>query len=280
MSVGNDRIHIALFSSGYCLAKKCYVFPGDSSEKMPFHAVWALITHPILGKILFDTGYSTRFYSATKYFPNRMYRWITPVFHQEETSCLNQLLRMKISPEEINHVVISHFHADHIGGLHDFPGAIIWCSRNGMKHVKNKSNFSSVMHGVLKSMIPGNLLEKAVFPEDLPGKTDVSGLTMWKWHDDIYFVDLPGHFRGQVGLFVKRTNMGDLLLCADAAWSFQSIKRKIYPSKLVSLISDNYHILTQTMDKLHAFNRENPEVRILPTHCYETYKLTWKNLEV
>lgn len=275
----NDRIHIELYSSGYCLAKNCYVIPGDSSEKIPFHAVWALISHPFLGKILFDTGYSNRFYSATRHFPHRMYRWITPVFHRQEASCLSQLLRKKLSPEDIDHIVVSHFHADHIGGLNDFPEAKIWCSRDGMNYVMNRSSFSSFLHGVLKSMIPGDLPGRAAFPEDLPKKTEASGLVMWRWHDGIYFVSLPGHFRGQMGLFIKQTNLGDVLLCADAAWTHRAITRKIYPSRVVSLISDNYHTLVTTMDKLHVFGREHPDVRILPTHCYETFKLTRHNNE-
>jgi len=96
---------------------------------------------------------------------------------------------------------------------------------------------------------------------------------MRKWHDDIFFVDLPGHFRGQIGLFLKNTNHGDILLCADAVWSMRSIRDQIYPSRLVSLISDNYREMKRTIDKLHNFHNEWPEIIIIPTHCDEAMNL-------
>jgi glyoxylase-like metal-dependent hydrolase (beta-lactamase superfamily II) len=276
----SDHTYIALFSSGYCTAKKYYVIPGDPSETIPFHATWAYIDHPVLGKTLFDTGYSSRFYHATKTFPNRIYRFVTPVFHQDRMSCLNQLPANKIDPDSIQNIVISHFHADHIGGLMDFPKATYWCSRAALDFVSARNKYTAVFYGLLKSMIPEDLSIRTTFPEDLPGKTVISGLTMWPWHDDFYFVNLPGHFRGQLGVYLKHTNIGDVLLCADAAWSSQSIIQRIYPSRMVSLISDDYSVLKQTIDYLHQFHKDYPEVLILPSHCQETFKMTQQYDEV
>ena len=35
-------------------------------ENIKFHALFAIINHPKLGWILFDTGYTKRFYEETK----------------------------------------------------------------------------------------------------------------------------------------------------------------------------------------------------------------------
>jgi hypothetical protein len=40
----------------------------------------------------------------------------------------------------------------------------------------------------------------------------------------------------------------------------------------VSLFIDDYKKLTQTIDHLHRFHTEHPEILILPTHCPETAK--------
>jgi glyoxylase-like metal-dependent hydrolase (beta-lactamase superfamily II) len=268
-----NEIHIEVFSSGYCTADVSHIFPDEPSADIPFHATWAFITHPFLGKILFDTGYSLRFHESTRLFPNRMYRWITPVFHKSEESCLNQLLRMKINPDDIGNIVISHFHADHIGGLKDFPHSAIWCSEEALLYVQRKNRFTSVFKGLLKSQIPGDISKRAFFPEKKLVISEMAGLTLWKWHDGIYFVNLPGHFRGQLGLYLKGTNYGDLLLCADAAWAIKAIHQKIYPSKRVSFISDDYLELTRTIDKLHNLHIAYPDITILPAHCHETMNL-------
>jgi glyoxylase-like metal-dependent hydrolase (beta-lactamase superfamily II) len=268
--VNNEKINIKLFSSGYCTASTKYIFPDEPSENIAFQATWALIDHSVLGKLLFDTGYSFRFYESTRSLPDRIYRWITPVFHKNEESCINKLLEMNIDPGEIRNIVISHFHADHTGGLKDFPEATIWCSEKALDYTLKKNRLFAVFKGILKSQIPNNISRTAVFPENELPKSSISGLTAWRWQDDIYFIDLPGHSRGQLGLYLKNTNYGDLLLCADAAWSVKVIHQKIYPSRMVSLISDNYCELIKTIDILHDFHINNPYIRILPSHCNET----------
>ena len=48
-------------------------------RKIRFEATWAIIKHPSRGTVLFDTGYTKRFHTATKYFPNSIYAMITKV---------------------------------------------------------------------------------------------------------------------------------------------------------------------------------------------------------
>ncbi|MBT3423493.1 MAG: MBL fold metallo-hydrolase [Bacteroidetes bacterium] len=268
------QIQIKLFSSGFCTANKKHVFPNESSEKIKFCATWALIQHPEFGNILFDTGYSSRFFSATKSFPNRIYRWVTPVFHQENESCMNQLKSIGINAEDIQHIVISHFHADHIAGLHDFPISKFWCSQLALDFALSRNNFSGVLNGVLKPLIPNDISNRAAFPEKEFEKTKIAKLRAWKWTEDMFFIDLPGHYKGQLGLFLKDTNLGDVLLCADAAWARKTVQEKIYPSKIVSLFIDNYSKLTQTIDQLNEFHLQHPDVLIIPTHCDKTMLLT------
>jgi glyoxylase-like metal-dependent hydrolase (beta-lactamase superfamily II) len=272
----SNGINIRLFTSGYCRANSRHVFPAEPSEVIPFQATWALIDHPVAGKILFDTGYSVRFYQYTRSFPNVVYRWITPVFHKDEESCLSQLEKLQIKPDEIKYIVISHFHADHTGGLKDFPKARIWCSKEALRYMLARNRLTSVLKGMLKSQIPDDISERTLFHDDGLEKSELAGLSMRKWHEDIFFVDLPGHFRGQIGLLLKNTNHGDILLCADAAWSVRSIRDRIYPSKLVSLISDSYREMKNTIDKLHNLRNVCPDIIIIPTHCDEAINLLRK----
>ncbi|MBE0675013.1 MAG: MBL fold metallo-hydrolase [Bacteroidales bacterium] len=278
--MNDKRIHIEFFSSGYCTANSRHVFPDDPRKVIPFHATWAFIDHPSLGKILFDTGYSSRFFKATKSLPNRIYRLITPVYHEAEQSCISQLRRMNITAAGIKNIVISHFHADHTGGLMDFPEAGVWCSEEALEFALGKHRLTAVFKGVLKEQIPEGIRSRANFPRGLLEEFELFGLKMWKWAENISFVDLPGHARGQIGLYVRNTIYGDLLLCADAAWSSESVRSKIYPSGIVSVISDNFKEMKKTMDKLHNLSVSNPEIKIIPTHCHETVILSKTGIEV
>lgn len=155
----------------------------------------------------------------------------------------------------------------------DFPGSNLWCSEKALVYALNKNRFNAVFKGILKSQIPCDIRERAVFPEKELTMSGISGLTAWRWQDDIRFIDLPGHFRGQLGLYLKDTSDGDFLLCADAAWSVKAILERRFPSRMASLISDDYSELIQTIIKLYHFHRNNPNVKILPSHCHETMNI-------
>lgn len=44
-------------------------------------------------------------------------------------------------PAEVRHVVLSHFHGDHIAGLHAFPSAIVHCARAGLDDLGRRNRW-------------------------------------------------------------------------------------------------------------------------------------------
>ena len=262
-------IKLNLYASGYCTGDLSHVHKGAKREKTRFYALWALIEHPDLGKIILDTGYTHRFFEATKPFPARLYRYSTPVFVEEEEYAINQLARLGIEPSDIDHIVISHFHGDHVAGLKDFPNTPIWCSEPALTHVLSKNRWNGVFKGILTELLPDDLATRAMHPEDHCQPANLGAFNAWKWAEGIWFVSLPGHCRGQMGLYLENTQMGTVFLSVDATWTSHAFRSQSYPPRFVSLIMDNYQELIQTIDLLHQFHRQHPEVKILPTHCSE-----------
>lgn len=86
----------------------------------------------------------------------------------------------------------------------------------------------------------------------------------------LLLVRLPGHARGQIGLFLQ-TASGPVLLAADSAWLSQAIRERRGPGPFSYLIADDPRALDATLAKLHTFALANPEVTIIPTHCPEVY---------
>ena len=128
--------------------------------------------------------------------------FITDDSHQmREDECVHQLHDLGIDPSEIDHIVVSHFHADHIGGLKDFRTSKVWCKQAGLDLISNSGRLKGVTKAQLKALLPEDINQRASFPEvELPGfeylKEMKNGFTCWKWHENIWFVDLPGHARG------------------------------------------------------------------------------------
>ena len=55
-----------------------------------------------------------RFFEATKKYPNKLYANLTKVFLKKSEEVKEQLKENNIDCNEIKHIVISHFHADHV----------------------------------------------------------------------------------------------------------------------------------------------------------------------
>jgi glyoxylase-like metal-dependent hydrolase (beta-lactamase superfamily II) len=221
--------------------------------------------------MLFDTGYTRRFYTATAKFPAKLYAALTPVSIREEEEVSNQLAPFGLAPADIRHVILSHFHADHVGGLKDFPGARIHCSRAAYLQVKKLSPRWSFRKGILKSLLPDDLEERICFIEETPAVDHpILGVQYDLFGDgSLLACPLPGHAAGQVGLRL-RTARRPYFLVADACWLIQSVTEERLPAGIVRLFFNSWTDFKKSLHRLQQFHRIHPEELIVPTHCAQT----------
>lgn len=261
---------ITYFTSGYCVAHAAVPDPKNGHGKTRFYAIWALIQHPELGNILFDTGYSPLFQEVTQKFPDRFYRWATPVVLEKNATAKVILQKQGIWPEQIDYIIISHFHADHIAGLKDFPKSKFICTRSAYEQMVQVTGIKAVSNGILKDLIPENIAERVLFVEDISSKSvDKSGLVLYDLFSKnlLQLVLLPGHARGMLGFYANQQ-----LFATDASWSYETFAKEILPNKIVKLFFDSWQDFIDTQAKLRTFQKQNSEVKILFTHCPETLK--------
>lgn len=97
---------------------------GRTPRRVTFQAVMLAIRHPQMSWIVVDTGYGGRFFEATRRWPYRLYRWATPVTLRGSAAAA--LAGVGVRAAEVRHLILTHFHADHIGGLDEFPRAQVY----------------------------------------------------------------------------------------------------------------------------------------------------------
>ena len=166
--------------------------------------MFALFRHPKFGAMLFDTGYSYRFFDETKKFPKRLYRWMTPVTLHEEDLIVNQLATFNLQPSDISHVFISHFHADHIASLPDLSWSRFVYMPHAFSHLRHLPPEEDMKHAYLRGLIPTDFdsrsqlvdMSKPILLSEAyaPFKTGYDMLG----DESIIGVELPGH--AQVGV--------------------------------------------------------------------------------
>jgi glyoxylase-like metal-dependent hydrolase (beta-lactamase superfamily II) len=267
-----SKVKFFLGSAGYCLAKSSHAVKGEPSKDIRFPALFALLSHPIMGWVLFDTGYTKRFYEATQYWPNKLYALITKVKIEDHETVVEQLAKMNLAPDDIKVIVLSHFHADHMGGLLDFPHASIYCSQQAYDHTMQLPRITAFSKGVLKSLLPKDISCRVrIIEECCASETDTLFGKVYDLFGDgsVVSYSLPGHAAGQVGVLVQ-TETKQYFLVADACWDQRAYKQQRLPHPIVRLMFHSWKSYCLTIEKLKQFHQLHPEVTIIPSHCSES----------
>ena len=229
------------------------------------------------GLYLFDTGYSPRFFEATKRFPEKLYSLATPVTCGEHDTCAAQLGGLGFSAEDVKGIFISHFHADHMAALHDFPKAKVYFSAEGLRKMEGLSRFSQVRNGFLSSLVPADIWARAVPLEHAQPAALPSSLAPFTEGFDllgdgsVLAVPLEGHMKGHTGIYFE-CGRGGVLLLGDAVWHSASIRENVGPLAVARLLIRDWATYLGTIRRLHELHKRHEaggELHLVPSHCAE-----------
>jgi glyoxylase-like metal-dependent hydrolase (beta-lactamase superfamily II) len=271
-----SQVKVTIFQAGYCSCPEFMAIQGGRPRNVRFPAMFALLEHPRFGLTLFDTGYSYNFFKETRRLPNRLYRLLTPVSLKEEELAVKQLGVNGVRAGDIERVFISHFHADHVAALDDFPKARYIHTAQAYAAVKPLHGLRAVTRAYLPGLVPGDFERRSqplraeqtcrLPPELLPFQVgyDLFG------DESVVAVELPGHAAGQAGLICRDESGQRIFFCADAAWLGRSIREERAPRRGARLLWSEPERYGQTLHGLHQVAQNATGVRIIPSHCAET----------
>ncbi|AZZ94071.1 MBL fold metallo-hydrolase [Hahella sp. KA22] len=277
MSTG---VKVRLFEAGHCVHPGFMVKPGLGLAPRKFPAGVAVVEHPQEGVLLFDTGYHQRFSQCTQHYPERFYALATPCSLQHGESLKEQLATQKILADQVRHVVLSHFHADHIAGVCDFEKATLHCHPAGHRFLTQTGRLRRLRKGYLRDLLPAQAEARLSFTESFPldladileMPTQPLGLGARDLFGDqtLYLVALPGHAAGQMGLLVRLQDKF-LFLLADACWLVDNLRDGVDQHWLANIICDDRKAYRDTLEKLRRCYRDMADkVIFAPSHCQDT----------
>lgn len=155
------------------------------------------------GLVLFDTGVATEAWDD----PRGTYGPLLDIFDLEcppENHLVRQLERVGFTPDDVTHVVISHSHFDHTGGMHLFPNAKFYMSEEDLRYAFWPDRFCA---GFFRA-------------EDIER---TRGFDWHPLHDDLdlfgdgslQILRTPGHTHGELSILLKLPSK-NFILTADA----------------------------------------------------------------
>ena len=173
-----------------------------------------LVQHPD-GNVLFDTGVhpdawrdpASRLGEAADAFELVM---------APDDDIVSKLALVGLAPADVEHVVQSHLHFDHAGGLAFFPDATVYVQRAELEFAFSPPVYQRSIY------VPADF-EGVTGWRELAGEHDLFG------DGRVVAVPTPGHTPGHQSLLV-RLDGGAVLLLADATYSLEKMRERLLPA--------------------------------------------------
>jgi N-acyl homoserine lactone hydrolase len=136
-----------------------------------------------------------------------------------KVSIVDQLAKLKVKPDQIKFVGISHFHADHTGQVDTLPGATLLIGKGDWDGITSTPPAVGANAAPFKHWAGGGgKVEPVALDKDVFG--DGSVLMLYT----------PGHTPGHHSLLVKRSQGGAVILSGDAAHFHENYETDGVPS--------------------------------------------------
>ncbi|PPF22813.1 MBL fold metallo-hydrolase [Rathayibacter tritici] len=163
------------------------VFRGKGLPRRVFPSNVFLYTHASGRRVLVDTGYPPTFRGTG--LVGWLYGRILPALVSGEETVDQRLLALGLTPDDVEFVVLTHLHPDHVGGVRWFPDATFVLSSGQVASLRR----SRVREGIFRALLPA-WFTPGIVADEQPAVT-VAGLSGFDLLGDgsVLVVSLPGH---------------------------------------------------------------------------------------
>jgi glyoxylase-like metal-dependent hydrolase (beta-lactamase superfamily II) len=206
------------------------------------------------GLVLVDTGLGLQDYAH----PSRSVRFFMADFgvhRDQDQAVVRQLTSLGCKGEDVRHIVMTHLHFDHAGGLRDFPNAKVHLHKREYDAFRSRRVHRWADLGYNHAVL--DYQPELVLHAETTGKWFDFAAIRLPFEPEIWMVPLFGHSDGHCGVAI-RDGSGWLFHAADAVPT--NAEFDILPDWLYRLVIGPH------VPRLKAFAECHPEVRLLAGH--------------
>ena len=233
----------------------------------------ALIEHPQHGTILFDTGLGSEvseiFFQRVATLP--LYKWLARAllslnFDPTCDSFLTKLRALGVDPRTIQHVILSHLHSDHTGGMRDLPNALFYVSRTEWRHRPLRDSLGTLLKGWHPADYNGAAVH--LVDHDQP----LSGYAPFDFCYDIFgdesciLLSTPGHTPGHQSLLLRLASGREVLLLGDAVYMNTCVRGPYEISRIARSFRSDNSTAWNTVQRLHTLWTNHPDLTLIACH--------------
>ena len=229
---------------------------GDLREERELAMGVILIKHPG-GNLVVDAGFGSEVGAHFATTPELMQRTSK---YQAGTTVVEQLPQAGLGISDLQAVILTHAHWDHVSGLADLPGVPVWVTSAELDFVNSDSE-----HTALARAIGVETYQTYSFNDGaylgFNSSYDVYG------DGAVVIVPASGHTPGSVIVFVNLPSKQRYAFIGDLAWQSEGVDIPAEKPWLPRvLVGEDREPVQQLLVRMHHLQKLMPELTVVPAH--------------
>lgn len=229
-------------NSAFVSVPEKLILRGGLMSKTPLCVRYGIFVHPVHGPVMIDAGYAPSLYNHPD--PSFLLKAYRSILRPEILPAGDPhlaLAQLGYGGQDVKHVVLTHFHMDHVGYLDQFPHATVHVSRAAWAEVQTSSRHHLAHKGIFTECLPADLARQISFIEDHPpANVSVSAASRDVLGDgSLIAVPLPGHATGHYGVFFPQLPRTPFY-AVDTAWTQAGLMESRERGAPIRFVADSY----------------------------------------